>query len=319
MNLGMSAPGFEALHSQLPGWSELDATLDRNRRAHGDFPRWQAALDRLPEARAEAVSFSDAITVDGVLPQNGQALLREALQALHPWRKGPFKLFGLCIDSEWRSDWKWARIAPLVGLQGARVLDVGCGNGYYGWRMLGAGASLVVGIEPAVLYGMQHLAIQRFVRDGRNQVLPIAFEALPEALLRERFDAAFSMGLLYHRRDPLAHLRRIGLALAPGGLALVESLVAPGDSPLAPQGRYARMGNVRQIPSRAQLGDWLADCGFADIRVGEAVATSVEEQRSTPWMRFESLAEGLDPGDPSRTVEGHPAPARCIALARKKG
>ena len=313
----MSAPGFEALRRQLPDWCELDAALRRNCRRHGDFPRWQAALDELPEARVLAVSFGDAIRVQGVLPGNGQAQLRKALQALHPWRKGPFELFGLFIDSEWRSDWKWGRVASEIDLQGARVLDLGCGNGYYGWRMLGAGAHLVVGIERAVLYGMQHLAVQRFIRDGRNHVLPIAFEALPEALFQGRFDAAFSMGLLYHHRDPLAHLGRLGLALAPGGLAVVESLVVPGEQPLAPRGRYARMGNVRRIPSQAQLGEWLADCGFQDIRVGDAVATSVEEQRSTPWMRFESLAEGLDGRDPSRTVEGHPAPARCIALARK--
>ena len=313
----MSASGFEALYRQLPDWCELDATLHRNRRVHGDFPRWQAALDGLPEAQITAVSFGDAITLEGVLPGNGQALLRKALQALHPWRKGPFSLFGLRIDSEWRSDWKWARIASEIDLQGARVLDLGCGNGYYGWRMLGAGACLVAGIDRTVLYGMQHLAVERFIRDGRNHVLPIAFEALPEALFRGRFDAAFSMGLLYHHRDPLVHLRRLGLALAPGGLAVVESLVVPGERPLTPKGRYARMGNVRHIPNRSQLGEWLAACGFGDIRVGKAVATSVEEQRTTPWMRFESLAEGLDARDPSRTIEGHPAPARCIALARK--
>ena len=68
--------------------------------------------------------------------------LHRHLHALQPWRKGPFSLFGVQIDTEWRSDWKWNRVAPhLSPLAGRRVLDVGCGNGYYGWRMCAAGAA----------------------------------------------------------------------------------------------------------------------------------------------------------------------------------
>ncbi len=58
-----------------------------------------------------------------------------------PWRKGPFSLYGVNIDTEWRSDWKWDRVLPhLSPLKGRLVLDVGCGGGYHMWRMLGEGA-----------------------------------------------------------------------------------------------------------------------------------------------------------------------------------
>jgi tRNA (mo5U34)-methyltransferase len=44
--------------------------------------------------------------------------------------------------------------------------------------------------------------------------------------------------------------------------------------------------------------------------------TTVHEQRSTEWMPFESLAEALDPDDPSRTIEGLPAPMRAIVICK---
>jgi tRNA (mo5U34)-methyltransferase len=30
--------------------------------------------------------------------------MRQALMGLSPWRKGPFDLFGVHVDTEWRSD-----------------------------------------------------------------------------------------------------------------------------------------------------------------------------------------------------------------------
>ena len=249
------------------------------------------------------------------MPINRQRRLRDSLQPLHPWRKGPFSLFGVHIDSEWRSDLKWRRIAPHINLKGLRVLDVGCGNGYYGWRLLEAGAAWVVGIDPSVLYGMQHRAIGRYIGDPRNHVLPLALEALPEALSANRFDAVFSMGVIYHRRDPLDHLRRLLRCLVPGGIAIVESLIVDGAKTLVPGGRYARMRNVWRVPTQADLLSWISAAGFADVRSVDTSRTTPAEQRSTDWMRFDSLAEALDPSDDRLTVEGHPAPRRCILLA----
>ena len=50
--------------------------------------------------------------------------------------------FSIDIDTEWRSDLKWNRIAGAVDFSRKTVLDVGCGNGYYGWRMLHSGTDL---------------------------------------------------------------------------------------------------------------------------------------------------------------------------------
>lgn len=307
---------FAALHEALPEWAELDATLFANLHRHGDCGRWQAALDCLPAAHGIRTDYGDVVAVAGGLVPDHRTLVREALQALHPWRKGPFDLFGVRVDAEWRSDLKWRRVAPAVDLAGAAVLDVGCGNGYFGWRMLQAGAQRVVGIDATPLFHMQHQAINHYAGDHRNAVLPIRFEQLPERLTEARFDAAFSMGVLYHQRNPGEHLRRLCRSLKTGGQVIVETLIVESAAPLRPAGRYARMGNVFEIPTPNSLLNAMAAAGFEEARVIDIAATTGAEQRSTPWMRFESLAEALNPDDAGRTIEGHPAPRRCVAAAR---
>lgn len=284
---------------------------------HGDMPRWLAALAALPDLRAERVELGDLVTAEGSVTAPQQALLHAALMQLHPWRKGPFSLFGVHVDSEWRSDWKWQRLSPhLAPLGGQRVLDVGCGNGYFGWRMLAAGARQVVGVDPTLLFCLQHQAVNGYLAPrigaAANQVLPVRFEELPAAT----FDSVFSMGVIYHRRDPLEHTQRLFRHTCPGGQVVLESLVVEGPEPLCAPDRYARMRNVWNVPTAALLASWLEQAGFVDVRLVDVTRTSLDEQRATPWMRFESLAQALA-ADAGSTVEGHPPPVRAIALGRK--
>ncbi|EPO9918275.1 DUF1698 domain-containing protein, partial [Escherichia coli] len=86
---------------------------------------------------------------------------------------------------------------------------------------------------------------------------------------------------------------------------------------LVPGDRYAQMRNVYFIPSALALKNWLKKCGFVDIRIADVSVTTTEEQRRTEWMVTESLADFLDPHDPSKTVEGYPAPKRAVLIARK--
>jgi tRNA (mo5U34)-methyltransferase len=239
---------------------------------------------------------------------------------LHPWRKGPLRLGGVTIDSEWRSDHKWRRVAPHVDLRGQRILDIGCGNGYFGLRMLGAGARLVVGVDPTLLYVMQWLACRHFGGDLPNYVLPLGAEDLQDGAIAGpgAFDSVFSMGVLYHRRDHLQHLRQLRSWLRPAGRLVLETLVLPAgreDGLLHPAGRYARMRNAWAVPGTHRLAGWLEAAGYRAVELLDVSVTGVAEQRSTPWMRFESLEQALDPADPRRTVEGHPAPARALFMA----
>lgn len=246
-----------------------------------------------------------------------QADYAEALKAFQPWRKGPWELFGVHIDTEWRSDWKWSRIRPhLTPLKGRRVLDVGCGNGYHLFRMLGEGASLALGADPTRLYLYQFELIRRHLPEVPAWLLPLRSEQLPPF---NCFDTVFSLGILYHRRSPIDHLTELLGFLRPGGELVLETLIVEGDEGqiLVPQGRYAKMANVWFIPSTDALENWLTKTGFADPRTVDLNQTSIEEQRATKWMTFQSLADFLDPNDPNLTVEGLPAPRRATIIARK--
>ena len=287
---------------------------------HGDFPRWLAALRALPERVPDSIELATALRLGdaGQLDDAEREALYAALQALHPWRKGPLQLFGVDIDTEWRSDWKWDRVLPhLSPLEGRTVLDVGCGNGYHCWRMAGAGAALVIGIDPMLLYTLQYWAVRRYLPAAPVHVLPRGLEALPGKL--QAFDTVFSMGVFYHRRSPFDHLLELRNCLRPGGELVLETLVVDGVEgfALVPRQRYARMPNVWFLPAGNTMLAWLEKAGYTSIRMVDSIVTSITEQRSTSWMRFESLAESLDPQDPSRTIEGYPAPERAVFLARR--
>lgn len=282
----------------------------------GHLKAWLNALDSLPEFHCQNADFVNELKLEGVCDQS---LAESALKSFHPWRKGPMHLGGVNIDTEWRSDWKWDRLKDYISpLEGKVVLDIGCGNGYYLYRMLGAGAKLAVGIDPFLLFVMQFWAIQHFApEDSAAWVLPLGWEDLPEKL--PLFDTLFSMGVLYHRRNPGQFLQQLQNYVRPGGELVLETLVIEGEKGevLVPEGRYAKMRNVWYIPSVPTLIAALADAGWKNIRCIDVTPTSKDEQRSTDWMTFESLPNYLDPNDQTKTIEGYPAPVRAIILADK--
>lgn len=308
----------------LGPWLEtLPAEVERlwRERAHGDLPAWREAVAGLPRLELSSISLTTPRVRAGEASdceEHVRQEIRRRLMCLHPWRKGPYEICGLHIDTEWRSDWKWDRLSgEIEPLRGRLVLDVGCGNGYHAWRMAGEGARQVIGIDPTQLFLLQFEAVRHFL--GRHhpvQLLPLGIEALPPDL--QAFDTVFSMGVFYHRRSPFSHLAELKGCLRRGGELVLETLVIEGGAGevLVPQGRYAKMRNVWFIPTPATLVSWLKRAGFVDIRLIDVSPTRMEEQRATEWMHFESLADYLDPSDPGLTREGYPAPRRAILLAR---
>ena len=303
----------------LAEWANtLQAQLDvKMEKGHGDLERWQSALDALPDVKPTEIDLLNGLTLDTDCDDETRVRMREALMGLSPWRKGPFDLFGVHVDTEWRSDWKWDRVSPHLDLTNKRILDVGCGNGYYMWRMLGAGAKTVVGVDPNWLFFCQFQAMRRFFDAPPVWHLPFTLEDLPAKL--EGFDTVFSMGVLYHRKSPIDHLLALKDCLVSGGELVLETLVIEGDcnQVLVPEDRYAQMRNVWFLPSIPALERWLRRAGFSDVRCVDVSTTTVEEQRATEWMKFQSLSDYLDPNDPGKTVEGLPAPMRAVIIARK--
>ena len=309
-----AAPWLETLSSQL----EDAFSTSRN----ANLPAWVDILDNLPSVKYPSLTYENNM-LNLADRENHSAhesiRLESSLRALHPWRKGPIKLADTQIDTEWRSDWKWDRLKDsLAVLEGRRVLDIGSGNGYHCWRMLGDGADCVIGVDPTLLFVMQFLACKHFAGEVPVWVLPLGVEELPFDLAI--FDTVFSMGVLYHRRSPIDHLFELQGLLRPGGELVLETLVVDGEQgySLVPHGRYAQMRNVWFIPSSPTLTGWMKRCGFINVRVIDVTKTSTREQRSTDWMKFQSLVDFLDPDEPDKTIEGHPAPSRAIVVANRK-
>lgn len=89
------------------------------------------------------------------------------------------------------------KAARRVGLEGKRVLDIGCGDGSYTMELLAYKPAFLMGIEPAPL------AVERAA--ARAAGLPnVAFRNLGiegVETLSERFDVAVLRGVLHHVPD----------------------------------------------------------------------------------------------------------------------
>lgn len=309
--VGPLAKWLEVLPAQISEWQRENL--------HGHFRDWYKSLEYLPLLEPQKLDLLHSVTADrdDISDRHRQGI-EKLLRNLMPWRKGPYFLYGTHINTEWRSDWKWERVIPHISpLAGRTVLDVGCGSGYHMWRMIGAGAHLVVGIDPMQLFLVQFEAVRKLLNDDRRaHMLPLGIEQLPAL---QAFDTVFSMGVLYHRRSPLDHLLQLKNQLVSGGELVLETLVIEGDvnQVLVPGERYAQMRNVFFIPSADALKSWLEKSGFVDVRIVDFARTTTEEQRRTDWMTSESLAEFLDPDDPAKTIEGYPAPLRAVLVATK--
>ena len=337
MNLGKTAGRtrffdsvYESLYdciksTELAPWEDAIVNGVAEFLAHspnGHLPDWITALENLTHAQASQTDLateSISIGKSTDLPAAQAEEVADSLRSLHPWRKGPWNYFGIEIDSEWRSNLKWDRLKGAISpLRNRLVLDIGSGNGYYCYRIAGEGARLTLGIDPYLLYVVQSLAPRACVTEPIPAwVVPFGIEQLPARI--PVFDTVFSMGTLYHRRSPIDHLLEIRELLAPRGEIVLETLVidGPEGATLMPNGRYAKMRNTWFIPSCLTLENWLQRCQYRDIRLVDVSPTTSNEQRSTEWMRFDSLDTFLDPADETKTVEGYPGPKRAIFIARK--
>lgn len=315
-----------ASHGSIRGvLEERAAKLDR--------PHWAPALEALSAVDAELPRLVNSASLDQAcieavsdapLTADQHAALQTAVAKLFPWRKGPFRLAGLEVDAEWRSDRKFERLIPWIPpLEKVNVLDVGCNNGYYLFRLAGLAArrgeqaAAMLGIDPSERFALQFELLQRMLQVPRCEYVMLGMEEVPA------FDAVFGLvlclGIVYHQRDPLSGLQALRDAMVSGGTLILESQTIPGEEPVAlfaPE-RYAKARNVYFVPTPACLVAWAVRAGFREVRVVSHEPVRHEEQRQTELAPYESLADFLDPADPSKTVEGFPAPWRTVVVGTK--
>jgi len=276
------------------------------------------AIDNLPTPQVKNYSLNDTVEIEleESYSKEHLAQIEEVAKLMLPWRKGPFKIDSLFIDTEWRSFIKYNLLEPHFNLKDKIVGDIGCNNGYYLFRMLEHKPKKLVGFDPSPLVFMQFEFINKFIQgDIKYELLGIEHVELYE----HKFDTLFCLGVLYHRSDPIASLKSLFKALNSGGELILDTFMIDGkdDICLTPKDRYSKIPNIYFIPTVNALKNWCLRAGFKDIEVLEIKATNLEEQRKTNWINSQSLNDFLDPNNPTLTVEGYPAPKRVYIKAKK--
>lgn len=265
------------------------------------------------------LDFNDFVCVgEGIdLSDDEKKIILDTAKILIPWRKGPFKVFDLEIDSEWQSNIKYNLIRPHFNLKDKVVADIGCNNGYYMFRMLEDKPKRLIGFDPSPLTMLQFEFINHFAKTD------IVYEKLGVEHLEiynHSFDFIFMLGVLYHRPDPVGTLKLLRNALNKNGEVLIDTFMIDGEDEicLTPNGRYSKIPNIYFVPTIPALKNWLSRAGFDSFEVIAQTTTTSEEQRKTQWSFDQSLEDFLDENDKTKTVEGYPAPKRVYIKAKKK-
>ena len=278
---------------------------------------YQAAIQALPEYNDVEVSFGDVvdIRITNLSSEEAQQIRKTAL-LMKPWRKGPFRINELFIDSEWQSQIKYNLLEPHFDLEGKVVGDIGCNNGYYLFRMLSKKPEKLIGFDPSAIYYSQFQFLDHFIKSN------IVYELLGVEhveFYEHKFDTLFCLGVLYHRSDPVAMLKSLYKGLNKGGELILDTFMIDGEEEmcLTPRDRYSKIPNIYFVPTVNALKNWCLRAGFESVEVLEIMKTDLTEQRKTEWIDTQSLEDFLDPNDPEKTVEGYPAPKRVYIKAIK--
>ena len=278
---------------------------------------WLEILSRLPSILNAEVELINGVNIDFDIKDNDE--IERLLLQLIPWRKGPFRINNIFIDSEWDSAIKWKRFQKLnLDLDGKSILDVGSGNGYYAFRMVGMGVDKVLCLEPNLAHVSQFSAINHFVNSEKIRMIPERIEE--SGLANSKFDVIFSMGLMYHQRNPSEHLNNLKDLLADNGKLVLETIISPKECGIALEpsnGKYASMPNVHFVHTDNGCKSIFGNLSLQVYAESDLVVTNDKEQRATKWMPFKSFESALNPQNKSITIEGYPAPKRKFYVLGK--
>lgn len=278
---------------------------------------YQKAIAALPHFTEVSVELGDCVSVSiANLDEKDTRQIEETARLMLPWRKGPFSINDLFIDSEWQSQLKYNLLEPHFNLKDKIVGDIGCNNGYYLFRMLSQDPKKLIGFDPSAIYYSQFQFMNHFI-DSK-----IVYELLGVEHVEyyeHPFDVLFCLGVLYHRSDPVAMLKSLYKGLNKGGELILDTFMIDGDEEicLTPKDRYSKIPNIYFVPTVPALINWCHRAGFERIEVLETKVTELSEQRKTEWIETQSLEDFLDPKDQNKTVEGYPAPKRVYIKAYK--
>ncbi|EAH4642045.1 TPA: tRNA 5-methoxyuridine(34)/uridine 5-oxyacetic acid(34) synthase CmoB [Campylobacter jejuni] len=229
---------------------------------------------------------------------------------LKPWRKGPFKIDDLFIDTEWQSFIKFNILKPFMNeISQKCVADIGCNNGYYMFKMLEFNPAKLIGFDPSIKYRLQFELINALAKTPIKYEL-LGVEDLPNYGLK--FDVIFCLGVIYHRSDPIKMLKDLKAGLNKNGVVFLDTMYIEDEREIAlvPNKTYSKIPNIYFVPSINALKNWCKRAGFKEFEVLATKKTDENEQRKTEWIDSFSLENFLDPKDKNLTIEGYEAPKR---------
>ncbi|EAJ2680851.1 TPA: tRNA 5-methoxyuridine(34)/uridine 5-oxyacetic acid(34) synthase CmoB [Campylobacter jejuni] len=229
---------------------------------------------------------------------------------LKPWRKGPFKIDDLFIDTEWQSFIKFNILKPFMNeISQKCVADIGCNNGYYMFKMLEFNPAKLIGFDPSTKYRLQFELINALAKTPIKYEL-LGVEDLPSYGLK--FDVIFCLGVIYHRSDPIKMLKDLKAGLNKNGVVFLDTMYIEDEREIAlvPNKTYSKIPNIYFVPSISALKNWCERAGFKEFEVLATKKTDENEQRKTEWIDSFSLENFLDPKDKNLTIEGYEAPKR---------
>lgn len=241
--------------------------------------------------------------------QNKDEILALAKE-LKPWRKGPFKIDDLFIDTEWQSFIKFNILKPFMNeISQKCVADIGCNNGYYMFKMLEFNPTKLIGFDPSIKYRLQFEFINALAKTPIKYEL-LGVEDLPNYTLK--FDVIFCLGVIYHRSDPVKMLKDLKAGLNKNGVVFLDTMYIEDEREIAlvPHKTYSKIPNIYFIPSISALKNWCERAGFKEFEVLATKKTDENEQRKTEWIDSFSLENFLNPKDKNLTIEGYEAPKR---------
>lgn len=161
-----------------------------------------------------------------------------------------------------------ARLRFLLGAvrPGQRVLDVGCGEGFFAAALTGAGATVTavdVAEEPLRRARAAHPGLDLRLIDGEGRW------DLPDA----SFDVVWAGEVIEHVADTAGWLSELRRVLCSGGLLLLSTpnlgrlpLLAAAVSPRAFRVRFDPCGEDLRFYRRDTLTALLCDFGFQEVR-----------------------------------------------------
>lgn len=235
------------------------------------------------------VNFGDVVEIDC----RGAGDLMSILMDIRPWRKGPFCINGIFVDSEWQSFIKWNALKDKVDMHQKDIADVGCNNGYYMFRMLEHDTRSITGFDPSELFYTQFCVLNHLVQSKIDYKLLGVEDLLG---FKKAFDVIFCLGVIYHRSDPISALKALKAGLKNEQSEIIlDTLIYNSklDVALSPIS-YAKMKNVYFIPSISALKNWCASAGLVISELLHLSVTSGNEQRKTEWILGQSLRDFVE-------------------------